>query len=187
MRMLIVLLIMVGGLLPVAANAADPPTAAPPQWFGEHLAYLTDRGGVWTADNAAFRSDDEPAEAYELTWVWGAGKKTAAGTMRALTGDKRSGVIWDFRVFWDPGARKAVIQQHGFGGAYGVGETKHVDEKTLRSEQTFYGPDGSTSRSAHDWIVDGPDVHTTNTFSFADGAWKPGRTYVWKRAAMAKE
>ena len=168
------------------APADDAPPAAPPEWFRAHLAYLTAGDGAWVTDNAAYRSADEPADAYEVTYVWGAGKQTAVGAMRAITGGKRSGVIWDYRVFWDPGARKAVIEQWGFHGVYGTGETSFVSGTQVRSEQTFFAPDGVGNRSAHDWIVDGPQQHTTRTFTFEDGAWQPGRTYVWKRIEAQK-
>ena len=161
--------------------------ASPPEWFRQHLAYLTAGDGTWLADNSSFKSEEEPYDSYQVTYVWGAGKQTASGSMRAYRNGKPTGVIWDYRVFWDPATRRCVIQQWGFGGAYGVGETKRVDETTLRSEQMFYGPDGSGSRSAHDWIVDGPLKHTTHSFSFENGAWKAGRTYVWKRAAEEKQ
>ncbi|MDH4110499.1 MAG: hypothetical protein OEW35_19645 [Gammaproteobacteria bacterium] len=167
------------------SNADDG--ASPPEWFRQHLAYLTAGDGTWLADNSSFKSDEEPYDSYQVTYVWGAGKQTASGSMRAYRNGKLTGVIWDYRVFWDPATRRGVIQQWGFGGAYGVGETKQGDEKTLRSEQMFYGPDGSGSRSAHDWIVDGPLKHTTRSFSFENGAWKAGRTYVWKRAAEQKQ
>jgi hypothetical protein len=168
------------------AVAADAPPTGPPEWFREHLAYMTAGDGAWRTDNSAYKSEDEPADAYEVTYIWGAGKQTAVGSMRSIKDGKRSGVIWEYRVFWDPGAKKAMIQQHSFWGAYGIGETKFVDPKRLRSEQTFYAPDGSESRTAHDWVTDSPTQHTTNTSSFEDGAWKPGRTYVWKRAAAPR-
>lgn len=172
--------------LAAPAIAADPPAAAPPEWFRAHLAYLTAGDGVWITDNSAYRSGDEPADAYEVTYVWGAGRQTAVGALRAITGGQRSGVIWDYRVFWDPGAKKAVIEQWGFHGVYGAGGTRFVNDTQVRSEQTFYAPDGSASRSAHDWIVDGPLQHTTNTFDFEAGEWKPARAYVWTRAEGKK-
>jgi len=184
MRILICLLLAGATLAPGPLRAQD---AAAPEWFREHLAYLTAGDGVWITDNGAYRSEDEPADAYEVTYVWGAGRRTASGTLRAITGGKRSGAIWDYRVFWDPGTKRAVIEQWGFGGAYGAGDTRLVDDATLRSEQTFHGPDGSSNRAAHDWIVDGPLQHTTHSFQFKDGEWQPGRTYVWKRTEPKAE
>lgn len=172
--------------LAAPAIAADAPPARPPEWFRAHLAYLTADDGAWVADNAAYRSDDEPAEAYEVTYVWGAGKQTAVGSLRAITGGERSGVIWDYRVFWDPGTKQAVVEQWGFHGVHGVGETRFVSDGRLRSEQSFHAPDGSATRSAHDWIADGPGQHTTRTFDFAAGEWQPARTYVWRRETEKK-
>ena len=153
-----------------------------PEWFRQHLAYLAAGDGTWLADNARFKSDEEPFDAYEVTYAWGPGKHTVSGSLRAHRDGEVTGVIWEYRVFWDPATGKGILQQWGVGGAYGVGETMQVDDKTLRSEQTFYGLDGSSSRIAHDWILDGPLQHITHSFSFEDGAWKAGRTYTWKRA-----
>jgi len=179
LRVLTVALIGVCAAAPVP-NADEG--SGPPEWFRQHLAYLTAGDGTWVADNSGFKSDDEPYDAYEVIYVWGAGRQTASGSIRAYKDGKRTGVIWDYKVFWDPSTRRCVIEQWGFGGVYGVGETRQVDENTLRSEQTFYGPDGSGRRSAHDWIVDTPLKHTTHSFSFENDAWKATRTYVWKRA-----
>lgn len=161
--------------------------AGPPAWFTAHLEYLTAGDGVWVADNAAYQSKDEPADQYEVTYVWGAGKRTASGTMRAITDGKRSRVIWDYRVFWDPGQKKVMLQQHGFWGSYGIGETRHIDAKTLRTEQTFYEPDGGKSRAAHDWILKGPRRHETRSFGLEKGEWKPGRSYLWERREVEKK
>lgn len=183
-RVLAVLLLGVGAMARVS-HAQEG--AGPPEWFRQHLAYLAAGDGTWLADNSGFKSDDEPYESYEVVYAWGAGRQTASGAMRAYRNGKRTGVIWEYRVFWDPSTRRVVLQQWGFGGAYGVGETRQVDERTLRTEQVFHGPDGSGSRGAHDWIMDGPLQHTTRSFDFENGAWKPTRTYVWKRAEEGKQ
>ena len=46
------------GWLWAGAAAAGPA----PGWFADHLAELTADGGVWIADNAAYRSEQEKAE-----------------------------------------------------------------------------------------------------------------------------
>ncbi|MCA8970595.1 MAG: hypothetical protein KDC95_12450 [Planctomycetes bacterium] len=178
--------ILIAGLSLSLPWTNDAATVKPPEWFRAHLEYMTAGDGTWVADNSAYKNPNEPADAYEITFVWGAGKQSVQGSMRAVTGDKRSDLIWDFRAFWNPGTKKAMLQQWSSWGSYGEGETTSENATKLRTEQLFLGPDGSSLQSAHDWIIDGPFQHTTKTFSFEDGAWKARRSYIWKRADPEK-
>ncbi len=178
--------ILIAGLCLSMSQTADEALELPPGWFRAHLEYMTAGDGTWIADNSTYKSSNEPVDAYEVIFVWGAGKQSVQGSMRAVTGDKRSSVIWDFRAFWDPGTKKAMLQQWSSWGSYGAGETSSVSPTKLRSEQNFNAPDGSRSRSAHDWTLDSAFQHTTMSYAFEEGAWKEGRSYIWKRADPVK-
>ena len=51
----------------VAAAQDEAPTgAAVPDWYVEHVDYMTRDGGRWVADNSEYRSDEETADAYVI-------------------------------------------------------------------------------------------------------------------------
>jgi hypothetical protein len=177
--------VMVAGLaLSVLAVPAPPPTVAAPQaevpaWLTRAMAAMV---GRWTADNAAYRSDREPADAYGITWEWGAGRQSVVGRLYTVTGGRETDLHWQFRVFWHPGERRAVVQQFGSHGVVGIGELKPLVDDTAGTEadQRFYSLDGSSARVRHvETMRDG--VRQTASFDWVDGAWQPRRTYTWRR------
>ena len=117
--------VLILALAPVAA--AQESASQVPAWFTEHVEYLVGDGGTWITDNSAYKNDDEPYDAYELVWTHGIGKRSAIGVMRAITDGKRSGKLWEFRLFWHPGEKTAMLEQFHWYGIYGIGTIQSVD------------------------------------------------------------
>lgn len=154
--------------------------AVPPEWFLSHMAFMTQGSGRWIADNAPFKSEGEPNDAYGTEWNYGAGKKSMTGRLFAFRDGKELGTIWEFRVFWDPGRRQARIIQFGRDGTLGEGELTSTGEKTTRSEQTFSDPSGGSTIVGHDTSEE-PGVHVTRSFDVKpDGTRVKRRDYAWK-------
>ena len=168
--------------------AAEPPLDAPPAWLQAHMAHAVAGGAAWRADNSAYRSEAEPWEAYGLRWQWGPGRTSMTGRLYGIRDGKEDGTSWEFRAFWHPGERKAFIHQYGAGGAVGIGTLSASGDAAVRSEQTFFAAGEPPRREAHDYVTTGPAEHRTTSFAWADGAWQPRRTYVWRReSGMAAE
>lgn len=161
---------------------AQPSAAsAPPEWFVEHNAFLSQKGGRWIADNSAYKSEDEPFDAYGLEWKPGLGDKTLTGRLFGLQDGKDIGTFWEFRVLWHPGEGRAYVHQFGSDGTYGTGTVEHAGEGKVQITQDFYGPDGTRSRLRHD-STHGPGewVHDQSYGLAEDGTWVERRAYEWK-------
>jgi hypothetical protein len=177
------LVVALGAALGAVPTGAVPTGSVPapiPGWLVAHMTAMTAAGGTWITDNARYRSDDEPAEAYGITWQWGPGRQSMVGRLFGRAGGRDLGTYWEFRVYWHPSRRVAVIAQYGAGGAIGEGPMREVGPNATESDQTFWGPDGAESRVRHELTLDG-DEHTTRSYDWKDGRWEPRRTYVWRR------
>lgn len=178
--------------LALALAAAGPSAAAdgdgrtpPPAWYLEHVEFLARDGGVFHADNSRYRSDQEPWDAYGLAWEKGPSGLTLRGQLFSLRDGADAGTNWEFFVFWHPVEAKAYIYQVGGDGTLGVGTLEPPGpDGTQRSEQTFFGMDGTTTRIAHR-SRDHGDTHSAESFHWVDGAWQPRRSYEWKRVRPA--
>jgi hypothetical protein len=172
---------------PPAGGGSPTAAAGPPRWFLEHLEYMARDGGRWIADNAAYRSDQEPYDAYGMSWEWGLGKNSLKGRLFGVQDGKDVGTFWEFRTIWHPGEHQALVYQYGPDGTVGIGTMQPLAAEAgqpagTTADQTFYRPDGSSFRAGH--RNRDLDADTTDSHSFdisADGTWKPRRSYVWKR------
>jgi hypothetical protein len=152
-----------------------------PDWLKNDMTRLVAAGDRWITDNGAYRSVNEPADAYGLEWQWGLGNQSVTGRLFGLASGREIGTYWQFRIYWHAGRREAVALQWGVDGTVGEGtsrQTGNGDE--IEMIQTFTGPDGSSSRTRH-LATTTETVHDTRSFDFADGQWKPRRNYVWHR------
>jgi len=154
---------------------------SPPAWFRRHLEGLARGTGRWTADNSAFKSEGEPWEAYGMEWTWGLARQTVKGRLYAIKDGKEVGSLFEYRVLWHPGDRKAMIFQYGSDGTYGWGVIEPDGENGTVVEQTFFGPDGGTTRVKHTDVLTG-DSRVAQSFDWTDGTWKPRRLYRFKLA-----
>lgn len=150
-----------------------------PQWFDKHLAYMVADGGRWITDNGAYRSEDEPFDAYGTQWTWSLGRAGMTGRLFGLKDGGEVGDFWQFRVFWHPGEGRAIVQQFNARGDLGVGPLFPVGEGAMRSVQEFFAPDGTMTRVGHD-SIERAGEHETRSFDILpDGSWRSRRTYVW--------
>jgi len=83
---------------------------APPDWYEAHVASVVADCGVWIADNAAYRSDQEPMDAYVIRWQRG----VAPGTMRGVANGRHTPTIFEFRTYWHLGTKRGTTakQRH---------------------------------------------------------------------------
>ena len=171
----------------VPVLSAQEKGQSPPKWLQDHMIYMTSGTGVWVADNSSYKSAVEPYDQYVAEWKWGIGKNSIQGRLFARAEGTETSDFWEYRLFWHPKERRAVIQQFGGGGVFGRGEmrTLTISEKIQRqTEMVFYNPDGSSWIDLHQ-IHEEEDQHKTISFNLRDGIWVERRTYFWKREASA--
>jgi hypothetical protein len=153
-----------------------------PSWLRQHMEFMTRGSGRWITDNSAFKSKDEPSDAYGTEWKWGIGKQSIRGRLFGIQGGKETDTFWEYLLFWHPNERRAIFQQFGSSGVFGTGEMQSLEsgDKTERmTEMVFYTPDGTSWRDLHR-LLEFKEMHQTISFDFTGGGWKQGRTYVWK-------
>lgn len=166
-----------------AASTKRGETTALPKWLIDHFTFMTAGSGRWITDNAEFTSENEPFDKYGTEWKWGVGKQSIRGRLFGMNGSKEAGDFWEYRIYWHPKEKRAVFEQFGAGGIFGVGEMRNVtlgDGKAEKSvEMVFYSPDGSTWHDLHK-LIEMQGEHTTHSFKLEAGNWRPQRTYVWR-------
>ena len=185
-RILLALVVLV--TVSSGAAVAEEATAAPPAWFTEGVEFQTRNGGRWIADNSAYKSADEPFDAYGIEWVAGPGNASMSGRLFGVQDGEETDVdFWRFSQYWDPARKKAVVEQYGW-NVVGIGHlwTEDVDGvETIKMDQTFTDFSGASRREGHTATNPGPDSHETTSWSISeDGAWSKNRTYLWKRAKI---
>jgi hypothetical protein len=162
------------------ARAEESATTAP-DWFLDEIRLLTAEGGRWIADNMKYRNDQETFEEYGIEWRASFDGTSMTGRLFGLKGGAEVGDFWEFRQYWHPGRKEAVIEQFGWRGAVGIGRMWREGAQT-KSEQTFYWSDGSVTRDGHVSSFPNPETHDTESFSISGETWTAKRRYVWKRA-----
>jgi hypothetical protein len=163
---------------PRGGAAAD--SAPPPAWFRDLLRRHTAGSGRWIADNAAYRSDAEPADAYGVEWRLGLGNQTLHGRLFGLRDGKEIATYWEFWMIWHPGDRRVLAHQLGAWGTLGVGPMEPDGRGGTVLHQVFYDLDGAQRRVRHDSRFEG-DTEITTSYDWVNGAWVKRRTYVWQR------
>jgi len=134
--------------------------------------------GIWITDNSKYKSDNEPYDAYRLECKCGLGKKSIIGSLYGIKDGKNIGVFWNLKLFLHPGEGKALTEQFGGDGTYGIGEITLQNEQTTRMLQTFYSPNHSSCQVGHESMTNAK-VHKTNSYKIkADGTWVLNRTYL---------
>lgn len=158
-----------------------------PKWLQSHFEFLTNGTGRWIADNSKYKNENEPFDEYGTEWTWGVGKQSIKGHLFGIKDKKEVGTFWEYRVFWHPKEKRAIYEQFGTWGVFATGEMRVIELFNSKSENnvelTFYSPDGSSWKDLHK-LIENNDEHTTQSYNFKDGSWKPQRTYIWKRIAL---
>jgi hypothetical protein len=161
------------------AQDANSPGAAP-RWFIDEIATLTAGSGRWIADNSEYKGEQEPYEAYGTEWTASFDGTTMSGRLFGLKDGKETANFWEFRQYWHPGRREAVVEQFGWGGTVGIG-TAWPDGDQTKSDQTFFAPDGSVRRTGHISGFPDRDTHTTDSYDIEGDVWTARRSYTWHR------
>lgn len=177
-----VLLLLCLAAAPEAEEASKTP-GGPPAWLEEHMQSMARGSGRWETDNAPYRSEKEPSDAYGMEWRWGIGRSSITGRLFGIKEGREIDTFWEYRLFWDPGTKKAMMLQFAAWGAVGMGEVRDAGEGTTEMEQVFHEADGSKWEGRHRSTLAG-DEYRTESFSRKDGGWASNRVYVWHRRVM---
>ena len=177
--------ILLAAMIAFIALGTAAQDAGAPEWFLDDIARLTAEGGRWVADNSPYKNENEPYDAYGLEWRSSFDGTTMTGRLFGLIDGEESGTFWEFRQYWHPGAKKAVLEQFGWNGVVGVGVIWPEGE-AMKTAQTFYDPDGGERRAGHINSFRDADTQISESYDIVDGEWKPRRRYVWKRAPAAQ-
>lgn len=172
-----------GGVRPRRLTATQ--SAAAPEWFRDLMTALVADGDEWVADNSGYRSDEEPVDAYVLTWTWGPGRRSVSGRLQAMVGADRRPPLWEFRQYWHPDRREGRLVQYGTDGTVGEGALTRGADGGVIVEQDFWGPDGLSWRQRHEERAT-PRSRESRDARWVNGAWRDGRRYVWTRRAATR-
>ena len=176
-------LVAVMGLIAVNVQSQEAELpGSPPAWFLDEIAALTSGSGRWIADNSRYRNENEPYEAYATEWKSAFDGMSMNGRLYGIIDGKEVAEFWQFRQYWHPGEKKAVVEQFGWGGTVGIGTSWRDGEET-KSDQSFFGVNGSVNRTGHVSSFPDSDTHVTASFNIVDGEWQPQRVYTWRRDA----
>lgn len=180
MRKMICIAVFVGMAFSSVYSQDAPSANAAPAWFLDEIATLTAGTGRWITDNAEYRNDTEPYEAYATEWKSAFDGMSMSGRLYGMIDGKEVAEFWQFRQYWHPGEKKAVVEQFGWGGTVGIGHSWRDGEET-KSDQSFFATDGSINRTGHISSFPDADTHITASFDIVDGEWRPRRVYTWLR------
>ena len=164
----------------LALPQAAPTSPKAPQWFLDHMSYMTKGSGRWIADNAKYRSENEPFDAYGTEWRWAAGRRSITGRLFGMRDGAEQRTFWEFRVFWHAGDKKAYIHQFGGNGAVSIGTMEQAGPKHLRMKQKSVSPRGRVSWLGHDTKDVSETEQTTQSYDIEGEVWKKRRFYRWK-------
>jgi len=177
-HVLSMILLFATGTAIAQEDTTDP---APREWFLEHIRNLADDGGNWLTLNDRYQSEQEPFDAYRVTWRMGTGGYSLYGEMTGLVEGEETPPFWEFRLFWHPGEGQARIMQFGRNGIFGDGPIELREDGSDVSIQTFHPPGDDPFRIRHVSRLDG-DVHETTSYKEGEeGEWELNRRYTWRR------
>lgn len=182
MRLMKPLLLAVALTLSACASpsAAQTDGGAAPAWWREHVDFMSRDGGVWVAPNPANAGDPSQPDAFGMHWQAVNEGYGLVGRLYGIEAGQETTEFWTYREFWHPGERRAILQQWGGPGVYGVGETG-AETRHAQLEQTFWLADGRSWRDGHRTVEDG-DTYITHQFNIDEhGAWTPNGSYTWTR------
>ena len=159
-------------------GAQGPRQGAIPEYIREDWALRTQGTGIWIADNAAFKSDNEPFDAYGLQWAYGIGNMHLTGRLFGLIDGEEAGVFWQFTEFWDPATSMHRVLQIGGNGTVGQGKIWREADGSIKEEQTFAPPGGKPFVTGHRTWMENGNQHV-QSYNIANGVWEENRFYIW--------
>jgi len=174
----LILQLVLSGLIGIPAIAQEQQNVIP-DWVRGEWEFLVRGSGTWIADNSAFKSDNNPYDAFGIHWEYGLGKKSLKGRLYGIIDEKDIGTFWEFRIFYHPQEKQVIAMQFGSDGTYGVGPQKSIGGDTTEMWQEFFNPDGTSSKVGHRAKSEGNN-HITDAFNIdKDGVWTKRRSYTW--------
>lgn len=164
--------------LGVPGSAGGQKAAADSLWR-KYFEFLTDRGGIWLASNAGYRTalNREP-ETFLMSYWEGFGGTTLHGCMWGEWTGREPETLWQFFSAWDPLRRHLLVHQAAANGVIGLGNESPA---TGLAELTFVGPDGTRRKLRQQSYSAGPDTLVTQTLRPGGDEWQLERTYTWIR------
>lgn len=163
------------------SQTTPPPAAEAPEWWSDHVDYMSANGGRWVAPNPAGLDDPETPDAYGMTWVADDDGYLLIGRLYGLEDGVETQEFWTFREFWHPGERRVAVQQWGDAGIFGDGYTTSSASGQTETDQTFWLSDGRSWREGHR-AIEGEDAYVTESFQIsADGVWTSSSKFTWRR------
>jgi hypothetical protein len=179
-RGLVLSVVALAACVTAAQEGPQTPHSALPEWWVAHVDFMTRHGGTWVAPNPANDSDPQQPDAYVMEWRAAHGGHVLIGRLYGVENGEEIAEYWTYREFWHPGERRAIIEQWGGGGTYGVGSSSWEDDRGVL-DQTFWLPDGRHWREGHRNEERG-DTYVTRSFDIdANGSWIDSSTFTWRR------
>ena len=167
---------------PLAGQDAGATGAAVPDWHLDHLAYMSRGSGQWVADNAAYRSETEPATEYVLEFGLSFDGESMFGRLYAQVNGQRGITLWEYRAYWDAAAAETIVEQFGWEGAHGRGVLRPEAPGAFHMEQVVATPGLPSRVEGHVLTVVDENTHRTEAYGLgADGTRVPTRRYTWVR------
>lgn len=185
MRIRLFFILLGMSILAPAASAADPEPVRVPEWFIKEIATLTAGNGRWITDNAQYQGESEPYDAYGVEWKASFDGLSVRGRLFGMKDGEEVADFWEFRQYWHPGRKEAVVEQFGWRGAVGIG-TAYPDGDKLKADQTFWFANGTVDRTGHESWFANETTHVTHSFDIEGDAWIPRRQYTWHREQAAQ-
>lgn len=178
--------VVIATMLVAIPAQQDPPekrneskSAEAPEWFAERMAWLTRGSGRWTTP----APEGTPFATYQISWSYGVGGASVVGRLMGIAKDSSETTFWEFRLFWHPGDRRAIVQQFGKDGTFGSGSLVlgEVPGKSVLV-QAFVSPNGRRVETRHETTRIDDDTERSVVTDVVDGKESPPREWTWKRA-----
>lgn len=181
-----ILLAMVPAARLVAQEPGQKQEAAStiPAWFLEDIQFMTRGGGRWVAEN---RNPNEQYQQWGMEWTASPDGRSMTGRLFGFSNGAQSADFFQFRQFWHPGERKAMVMQWGGDGWFGVGEITRMGDDWGLLDQTFWVADGRLFRTGHVYRNRG-DERVTEQYDVpaGQGTWRLNHALTWRRAPAAR-
>ncbi|MCB9917077.1 MAG: hypothetical protein H6832_01580 [Planctomycetes bacterium] len=167
--------------------ALAPATAAPPDWWREHVRFMCADGGAWITPNPQAPEAPGGPDAYGMTWTRASHGRLLTGRLYGLKEGREVAEYWTFNEYYHAGEGRVIVQQWSSWGAYGEGETTSPAPNRCQLDQTFWLADGSSRREGHRTMENGDEYETQIYDIDAEGKWSLRDSNTWRRAQRSAD